>query len=129
MPTHYHPRLQNHENLSYSNQEIVPHVPYQLSVSNEPPSFQGQGVSSSNNQGQRRPSFFEENILYLLSDMKKSNDSQITSLETTQANMGASLKNLETQMGQLTHSMKESYFRSFPSDTDKNLKDCMAITL
>ena len=43
--------------------------------------------------------------------------------------MGASLKNLETQVGQLAHSMKESSFRSFPSDTENNLKDCMAITL
>ena len=97
--THYHPRLQNHENLSYSNQEIVPHVPHRLSVSNPPSSFQGQGALSSKNQGRRRPSFFEENNLYLLNYMKKRNDSQITSLEMTQANMGASLKNLETQIG------------------------------
>ena len=40
LPTHYHPRLRNHENLSYGSQEIVPHVPYQLSVFNAPPSFQ-----------------------------------------------------------------------------------------
>ena len=72
-----------------------------LSVSNPSPGFQGQGASSSNNQGQRRPSFFEESILYLLSDMRKSNDSRIANLETTQVNMGASLKTLKTQMGQL----------------------------
>ena len=74
----------------------MPHVPHQLCVSNLPLGFQGQGASSSNNQGQRRPSFFENNILYLLNDMKKSNDSQMASLETTQVNMGASLKNLKT---------------------------------
>ena len=49
-PTHYHPRLQNNENLSYGNQAIVPHVPHQLSVSNPPPDFQGQGASGSNYQ-------------------------------------------------------------------------------
>ena len=43
--------------------------------------------------------------------------------------MGSSLKNLETQVGQLAHSMKESFFRYFPSDTKKNPKDCMAITM
>ena len=32
-------------------------------------------------------------------------------------------------MGQLVHSMKESSSRSFPSDTEKNPKDCMAITV
>ena len=36
---------------------------------------------------------------------------------------------MKTQVGQLAHSMKESSSRSFPSDTEKNLKDCMAITL
>ena len=47
LPTHYHPGLWNHENLSYGNQEIIPHVPHQLSVSNAPLGF----------QEQRRPSF------------------------------------------------------------------------
>ena len=107
----------------------MPHVPHQLSVSNLSPSFLGQGALSSNNQGQRRPPFFEENILYLLSDMKKTNDSWIASLETTQVNMGATLKNLETQMGQLAQSMKVSSTKSFSSDTKKNPKECMAITL
>ena len=83
LPMHYHPGLQNDENLSYGNQAIVPHVPHQLSVSNASPDFQGQGALSSNNQGQRRPSFFEVNILYLLNDMKKNNDSRIDNLETT----------------------------------------------
>ena len=71
-------------------------MPHQLSISNAPPSFQGQGSSRSNNQGQRRPSFFEENIWYILNYMKKSNDSRIANLEMTQVNMGVSLKNLET---------------------------------
>ena len=41
LPMHYHPRLRNHENLSYGNQAIVPHVPHWLSVSKLPPGFQG----------------------------------------------------------------------------------------
>ena len=43
--------------------------------------------------------------------------------------MGASLNNLETRVGQLAHSMKESSFRSFLSHMEKNMKDCKAITL
>ena len=62
-----------------------------------PPCFQGQGASSS--QGQRGQLCFKESVLHLLNDMKKNNDYQIANLETNQANMGASLKNLETQVG------------------------------
>ena len=61
--------------------------------------------------------------------MKKNNDNQIANLEMNKANMGASLKNLETQVRQLAHSMKKSFSRSFLSGTEKNLKDCMVITL
>ena len=46
-----------------------------------------------------------------------------------QANTNASLKNLETQVGQLALSMQNRSKDSFPSDTSKNLKDCMAVTL
>ena len=66
----------------------------------------------------------------------KAQDHRISSLEsdmanfkTNQANMNASIKNLENQKGQLAHSMKESSSRSFPSDTKNNTKECMAITL
>ena len=45
--------------------------------------------------------------------MKKSNDSRIDNLEMTKVNMGASLKNLETQMGQLTQSMKQVHQNLF----------------
>ena len=50
-------------------------------------------------------------------------------METNQANLRASLKNLETQMGQLAKSVKEQPPKSFPSDTETNLKQCMAVTL
>ena len=50
-------------------------------------------------------------------------------METNQANLGASLKNLESQMGQLAQYLRENPPKSFPSDTEKNPKQCMAITL
>ena len=71
----------------------------------------------------------EESVLHLFNDMKKNNDNLIANLEMNQENMGASLKNLKTQVGQLAHSMKESSSISFPSDREKNPKDFMAITL
>ena len=41
----------------------------------------------------------------------------------------ASLKNLETQVGKLTLNMPNQSKGTFPSDTQKNPKDCMAIQL
>ena len=46
-----------------------------------------------------------------------------------QKNASASLKNLETQVGQLALNMPNHSKGTFPSDTQKNLKDCMAIQL
>ena len=50
-------------------------------------------------------------------------------IETNQVGLGASLKNMETQVGQLTQSLKDNPPKSFPSDIQKNLKQCMSITL
>ena len=46
-----------------------------------------------------------------------------------QKNTSASLKNLETQVGQLALNMPNQSKGTFPSDTQKNLKDYMAIQL
>ena len=46
-----------------------------------------------------------------------------------QKNTSASLKNLETQVGQLALSMPNQSKGTFPSDTQKNPKDYMAVQL
>ena len=46
-----------------------------------------------------------------------------------QKNTSASLKNLETQVGQLALTMPNKSKGTFPSDTQKNPKDCMAVQL
>ena len=46
-----------------------------------------------------------------------------------QANTNASLKNLETQVGQLALVMQSQSKDAFPRDTKKNPKDCMVVTL
>ena len=49
--------------------------------------------------------------------------------QVIQKNTSASLKNLETQVGQLALSMPNQSKGTFPSDTQKNPKDCMAVQL
>ena len=44
-------------------------------------------------------------------------------------NANASLKNLETQVGKLALNMPNQSKGTFPSDTQKNPKDCMEIQL
>ena len=46
-----------------------------------------------------------------------------------QANTNASLKNMETQVGQLALAMQNQSKDSFLSDIKKNPKDCMVVTL
>ena len=46
-----------------------------------------------------------------------------------QASTNASLKNLESQVGQLALAVHNQSKDSFPSDTKKNAKDCMALKL
>ena len=45
------------------------------------------------------------------------------------ANTNASLKNLETQVGQLAQTLQNQSREAFPSDIKRNPKDCIAITL
>ena len=65
---------------------------------------------------------FHEQKLYDLEAFKS--DTQMF-----QKNTSASLKNLETQVGQLALNMPNQSKGTFPSDTQKNPKDCMAIQL
>ena len=44
-----------------------------------------------------------------------------------QANTNVSLKNLETQVGQLASTLQNQTKYAFPSNTQKNLRDCMAV--
>ena len=46
-----------------------------------------------------------------------------------QTNTNASLKNLETRVGQLALAMQNQSKEAFPSDIRKNPKDCMVVTL
>ena len=52
-----------------------------------------------------------------------------TDSEIFQTTTNASLKNLETQIGQLALTLQNQIKDAFPSVTKKNPKDCMAVEL
>ena len=144
LPTHYSPALRNHENFSYGGGEAQgprhgqnPQQGYQ-----QPPRFQQQhqgGEGRNDYQGHRRTQPFEEQMLQFMGDNKRLihfHEQKLSDLEAFksdtqvfQKNTCASLKNLETQVGQLALSMPNQSKDTFPSDTQKNPKDCMAVQL
>ena len=52
-----------------------------------------------------------------------------SNLQMFQSNTNASLKNLETQVRELALTLQKHDKNAFPSDTQKNLKDYMAVKL
>ena len=144
LPTHYNPALRNHENFSYGGGAVQgprhgqnPQKGYQ-----QPPRFQQQhqgGEGRNDYQGHRRTQPFEEQMLQFMGDNKRLihfHEQKLSDLEAFksdtqvfQKNTSASLKNLETQVGQLAVSMPNQSKGTFPSDTQKNPRDCMAVQL
>ena len=75
--------------------------------------------------------FMSRNKRLLNIQEQKFADIVVFQVNTTlfQGNTNVSLKNLETQLGQVALVMQNQPRDSFPSDTKKNPKDCMAVTL
>ena len=144
LPTHYHPALRNHENFSYGGgaSQGPRHGQNPPQGYQQPPRFpqQQQGNEQRNEyQGQRRAQSFEEQMLQFMGDNKKLlnlHEQKFAELGATATNFqifqnttNASLKNLETQVGQLALTLQSQKKDAFPSDTKKNPKDCMAVQL
>ena len=71
-------------------------------------------------------------MLRYMVDTKKiinNHEQRFADMDIFQANTNASLKNLETQVGQLSLSLQKQSKDTFPCDTQKNPKDCLAVTL
>ncbi|XP_022858882.1 uncharacterized protein LOC111379688 [Olea europaea var. sylvestris] len=106
---HYHPGLRNHENLSYGNNR---------NTLQPPPGF-----NTRNSEG--KPSL--EDVLGTFISKTRSpfnkDESWLDNIETHVSNMGAIMKNLEVQIGQLATSMKSQQQGKFPSDTKVNPKE------
>ena len=71
-------------------------------------------------------------MLRFMAEIKKilnNHEQKFADMDIFQANTNASLKNLETQVRQLAIFLQKQSKGSFPSDTQKNPKDCLAVTL
>ena len=144
LPTHYSPALKNHENFSYGGGALQglrhgqnPQQGYQ-----HPPRFQQQhqrGEGRNDYQGHRRTQPFEEQMLQFMGEKKRIihfHEQKLSDLEAFKSNTqvfhkntSASLKNLDTQVGQLALNMPKQSKGTFPSDTQKNPKDYMTVQL
>ena len=119
LPTHYTPALRGHENFSYGGGSSQgPRQGQDFQQGYNPPRFQQQqqqGENKNEYQGQKRAQSFEEQMLQFMRDNKKMlnhHEQKFSELETFksntqifQANTNASLKNIETQVGQLASTL------------------------
>ena len=116
LPTHYHLGFRNHENFSFGNlRNVLP----------SPSGFDNKVV-------EKKPSL--ENILctFIVETRETFNkdEERLDSIETHCSNMGATIKSLKVQLGQLAYSINAQQKEKFSSDTEKNPKElCKAITL
>ncbi|XP_073049544.1 uncharacterized protein [Primulina eburnea] len=112
----YHPSLRNHENFSYANNK---------NVLNPPPGFNTQ-------KGEGKPSFEDLVGTFVTESGKRMarTESRLDNMETHMGNMGATMKSLETQIGQLANALKDQNRGQFPSNTEVNPREqCKAVTL
>ena len=143
LPTHYNPALRNHENFSYGGGASQgPRHGQNFQQGYQPPRFQQQqqqGENRNEYQGQKRTQPFEEQMLQFIGDNKRllnlyehklvEMEAFKSNTQIFQTNTSASLKNLETQVGQMSLTLQKVTKNAFPSDTQKNPKDCMAVQL
>ncbi|XP_068666527.1 uncharacterized protein [Aristolochia californica] len=118
MPNYYHPGLPNHENLSYGNTKNVLQP-------QPPPGFDSQPSEKKMSLEDAMVSFVQETNTRF-----KKTDSWLDNIETHCSNMGATMKNLEVQIGQLATTINVQQGGAFPRNTKVNPKEqCKAITL
>ena len=122
LPTHYTPALKNHENFSYGGeaqqrQRLGQNMQqYHASLRfQQQQQQQQQARHKVDNQGQRRSNSFEDQMLTFMGENKRllnihgQKFAELAAFQANttmfQANINASLKNLETQVGQLALGM------------------------
>ncbi|XP_075473883.1 uncharacterized protein LOC142504930 [Primulina tabacum] len=94
-------------------------------VLNPPPGFNTQ-------KGEGKPSFEDLVGTFVAESGKRMarTESRLDSMETHMGNMGATMKSLETQIGQLANALKDQNRGKFPSNTEVNPREqCKAVTL
>ncbi|XP_073031309.1 uncharacterized protein [Primulina eburnea] len=112
-PNTYHPALRNHENFSYANSKNVL-----------------RGLNTQKGEGK---SSFEDLVGTFVTESGKRmarTESRVDNMETHMGNIGATMKSLETQIGQLDNALKDKNRGQFPSNTEVNPREqCEAVTL
>ena len=123
LPTHYSPTLRNHESFSYGGG--APQGPRHRQSYHQAyaqPGFQQQQQQNRDNrgeyQGQKRTQTFEDQVLQFMIENKRIlnvHEKKFVELEIFQANttmfqtnINATLRNLETQVGKLGDSSRET---------------------
>ena len=116
LPSHYHPSLRNHENFSYANQRNAL----------QPPPGYSQLLAG------KKPTCEELSITFIMETRERFSkyEAHLDSIETHCIKMSATMKSMETQVGQLANELKNQQKGRFPNDTEQNPRDrCKAITL
>ncbi|XP_075507502.1 uncharacterized protein LOC142544330 [Primulina tabacum] len=83
-------------------------------------------------KGEGKPSFEDLAGTFVAESCKKMvrTGSHLDNMETHMGNMGATMKSLETQIGQLANALRDQNRGQFPSNTEVNPKEqCKAVTL
>ncbi|XP_073153938.1 uncharacterized protein [Henckelia pumila] len=94
-------------------------------VLNPPPEF-----NTQNGEGKASLEDLVSNFIAESSTRFKRNENRLDSMETHLTNVSASMKNLETQIGQLANALNNQQRCVFPSNTEVNPREqCKAITL
>ena len=120
LPTQYTPTLRNHENFSYSGGAQQGHrLEQNYQQAYVQPKFQEQQQQRDGRgeyQGQKRTQSFKNQMLHFMSENKRIlnlHEKRFSDLENFQANTivfqtntNATMRNLETQVGQLTLSLQ-----------------------
>ncbi|XP_062073710.1 uncharacterized protein LOC133777959 [Humulus lupulus] len=117
MPNYYHPGLRNHENFSYANNK---------NVLQPPPGF------NSQQQQEKKQSLEEILGTFIMESNKRfgKKEARLDNIETHMTNMGASMKKIETQVGQLAIVVDSNQKGSFPSDIVVNPNEsCQVVSL
>ncbi|XP_040996048.1 uncharacterized protein LOC121242223 [Juglans microcarpa x Juglans regia] len=116
MPNYYHAGLRNHENLSYRNTKNVLQSP----------------LGFDSQQSEKKMSL-EDTMIPFVEETNarfKKTDSRVDNNETHCSNMGATIKNIEVQIGQLATTVNAQQRGTFPSNAKVNPREqCKAITL
>ncbi|KAJ4718918.1 DNA-directed DNA polymerase [Melia azedarach] len=117
--THYHPGLRNHENFSYGNASNAMLPP-------QPARFQQQPMI------EKKPSLEDLLSTFIVETRNQfnKNEARLDNMKTHMVNIGATVKSLEVQVGQVATSIKYFHRGNFPSDTEVNPREqCKVITL